>query len=70
LRAKAKKIPQWQQDNLGLVGLLQPSPAKSDEPTETVTLVPMGCARLRISSFPTIGTGADAFQWKTADILE
>jgi hypothetical protein len=24
----------------------------------------MGCARLRISSFPTIGTGPEAFQWK------
>ncbi len=63
LRAKAKKIPQWQKDNLGLVGLLQPSPAKSDEPTETVTLIPMGSARLRISSFPTIGTGPDATEW-------
>ena len=64
LRAKAKKIPQWQKDRLGLVGLLQPSPAKSDEPTETVTLIPMGCARLRISSFPTIGTGPDAYEWE------
>jgi DUF1680 family protein len=64
LLAKAKKIPQWQKDRLGLVGLLQPSPAKSDEPTETVTLIPMGCARLRISSFPTIGTGPEAFEWK------
>jgi hypothetical protein len=63
LRAKAKKIPQWQKDNLGLVGLLQPSPVKSDEPTETVTLVPMGCARLRISSFPTIGSGPEAVEW-------
>jgi len=64
LRAKAKKIPAWQKDYLGLVGKLQPSPAKSDEPTETVTLIPMGCARLRISAFPTIGTGPDAHQWE------
>ena len=63
LRAKAKKIPAWQKDRLGLVGKLQPSPAKSDEPAETVTLVPMGCARLRISAFPTIGTGPNAYQW-------
>jgi len=55
LRAKAKKIPAWQKDQLGLVGELQPSPVKSDEPAETVTLIPMGCARLRIASFPTIG---------------
>ncbi len=64
LRAKAKKIPEWQKDKLGLVGLLQPSPVKSDEPTEQVTLIPMGCARLRISAFPTIGAGADAHKWQ------
>jgi hypothetical protein len=64
LRAKAKKIPAWQKDHLGLVGKLQQSPVKSDELTETVTLVPMGCARLRISAFPTIGTGPDAHEWE------
>jgi len=65
LRARAKKIPAWQLDELGLVGLLQQSPAKSDEPTETVTLIPMGAARLRISAFPTIGSGPDAHPWTT-----
>ncbi|HCO97062.1 MAG TPA: hypothetical protein DIU00_24500, partial [Phycisphaerales bacterium] len=64
LRAKAKRIPAWQKDHLGLVGKLQPSPAKSSEPTENVTLIPMGCARLRISSFPTIGSGPEAHEWK------
>jgi DUF1680 family protein len=64
LLAKAKKIPAWQKDQLGLVGKLQQSPAKSDEPTENVTLIPMGCARLRISAFPTIGSGPDAHEWK------
>jgi hypothetical protein len=64
LRAKAKRIPEWQKDHLGLVGKLQPSPVKSDEPTEDVTLIPMGCARLRISAFPTIGSGPDAHEWK------
>jgi hypothetical protein len=63
LRAKAKKIPAWQKDNLGLVGNLQPSPTRSGEPIETVALIPMGCARLRISSFPTIGDGPDAHEW-------
>jgi len=63
LRAKAKKIPNWQLDHLGLVGKMQPSPVKSDEPLETIALIPMGCARLRIASFPTIGDGADAREW-------
>ena len=49
--------------SLGLVGLLQPSPVKSNEPTETITLIPMGAARLRISAFPTIGAGPDAHDW-------
>ncbi len=63
LRASARRIPAWKEDALGLVGLLQPSPARSKEPLETVTLIPMGCARLRIASFPTIGDGPDAHDW-------
>jgi hypothetical protein len=63
LKARGKRIPQWKQDHLGLVGLLQPSPVKSAEPEETITLIPMGCARLRIASFPVIGSGPDAHQW-------
>ncbi len=63
LKAKARKIPAWQADHLNVVGLLQPSPAKTDEPVETITLIPMGAARLRISMFPTIGTGAAAHEW-------
>ncbi|MHB8865124.1 MAG: beta-L-arabinofuranosidase domain-containing protein [Pirellulaceae bacterium] len=59
-----KRIPEWEMDELGLVGLLQPSPVKSDQPTEKITLVPMGAARLRISSFPVIGEGPEAHLWK------
>jgi hypothetical protein len=64
LRAKARRIPEWTLDKLGLVGLLQDSPVRSSEPVETVTLIPMGAARLRISSFPVIGEGTDARPWK------
>lgn len=64
LKARARKIPGWKLDPLcGLVGNLQPSPAKSDEPEETVTLVPMGCARLRVAALPTLGVGPDAHEW-------
>jgi hypothetical protein len=63
LRVKAKRIPAWRQDSLGLVGTLQPSPAKSTEPVETVTLIPLGAARLRIAAFPTIGDGPAAHPW-------
>ena len=63
LRAKARKIPQWRQDARGVVGKLQPSPVKSDEPVETVSLIPMGAARLRITTFPVIGHAPDARDW-------
>lgn len=63
IEVQAKKIPAWQPDAENVVGLLQPSPAISDEPVETVTLIPMGAARLRITSFPTIGEGPYAHEW-------
>lgn len=64
LRAKARRIPAWQFDRHGLVAVLQPSPVRSEEPVESVTLVPMGAARLRISSFPVIGKGTGAHDWQ------
>jgi len=63
LRAKARKIPNWTLDELKMVGRMQDSPVRSDEPVETVTLIPMGAARLRISAFPRIGAGPDARSW-------
>jgi hypothetical protein len=67
LRAEAKRIPAWKQDSQGLVGKLQPSPVKSDQPVEKITLIPMGAARLRISSFPIIGQGKEAQEWKAGE---
>ncbi len=64
LRARGKRIPEWQQDHLGLVGKLQPSPVKSAQETEAITLIPMGAARLRITSFPVIGDGPNSTTWK------
>jgi len=63
LRVKAKKIPAWKMDRFGLVARLQDSPVKDNQPAETVTLIPMGAARLRISAFPVIGTGGKAYEW-------
>lgn len=60
----AKKIPNWTIDRYGLCAVLQDSPISSTEAVETVTLVPMGAARLRISAFPTIGEGPLAHDWK------
>ncbi|GAB1639856.1 beta-L-arabinofuranosidase domain-containing protein [Krasilnikovia sp. MM14-A1259] len=50
----ARKIPGWQPDADTIVTTLQDSPTPSNEPVEQVTLIPMGAARLRITSFPTV----------------
>lgn len=68
LKAKAKRIPEWKQGENGMVGEIVPSPVLSNEPVEDITLVPMGCARLRISAFPTIGDGPDAQAWAAATV--
>lgn len=54
ITAKGKRIPEWKQDANGLVETVPKSPVVSSQPTETITLIPMGCARLRISAFPQI----------------
>jgi hypothetical protein len=61
--AKGKQIPEWSLDRYGLCAVLQASPARSEQPEENITLIPMGAARLRVSAFPTIGSGAEAHQW-------
>jgi hypothetical protein len=63
ITATAKKIPEWTLDRHGLCAVLQDSPVSSDQPEETVTLIPMGAARLRISAFPVISDGPTAHRW-------
>lgn len=63
LTAKGRRIPNWQLDERGLIAEVQPSPVRSDQPEETITLIPMGCARLRLSAFPVIGDGPAAHDW-------
>ncbi|WP_432190046.1 RICIN domain-containing protein [Streptomyces sp. Tue6028] len=52
ITAPARRIPEWRADDQRVVEPLQPSPALSTEPVETVTLIPLGAARLRISALP------------------
>ncbi|CAF3337259.1 unnamed protein product [Rotaria socialis] len=54
LEVRARRIPEWQADSQNVVGLLPQSPVHSQESDEILTLIPMGAARLRITTFPTI----------------
>jgi len=63
LAARGRRIPGWQIDHTGLCGELQGSPTRSTEPLEALELIPLGCARLRISAFPVIGDGPEACAW-------
>ena len=65
LRARARPIPAWKMED-GLVGRMQQGPIRSDEPEESVILVPMGCAKLRIASFPKIDNGPMGRDWIVA----
>lgn len=54
LKVKGRKIPGWGIDQYGLCDTLPQSPVQTPAPLETLTLVPMGGARLRISAFPVV----------------
>jgi hypothetical protein len=53
LRIPAKRIPQWSAVN-GMSGPVPRPLVRSTEPTDEITLIPYGCARLRISMFPRV----------------
>lgn len=63
LQTQARRIPAWQLDEKGLVREVQDSPALSTETLETVTLIPMGAARLRIAAFPVVSGSTHAHVW-------
>ena len=65
MRVQARKIPGWKMDG-GLVGRMQQGPIRSEEPVETIDLIPMGCAKLRIASFPRIDNGPLGRDWVVA----
>ena len=62
LTAKARKVPAWKMEANGLIGMLPSSPVPADQlasETEDVTLIPMGCTRIRVSAFPVAAPGTN-----------
>ncbi len=51
LRIKGRRVPGWALVQ-GSAGPLPMSPAESQDPVETLTLIPYGSAKLRITAFP------------------
>ena len=51
IRVKGRKIREWGME-INSAGPVPQSPVKSSEPIEELTLIPYGCAKLRITEFP------------------
>ena len=61
LRCLGRRIPEWRLMN-HTCGPLGPSPVHTDEPEESLTLIPMGCARLRVCVLPVV-VSIGGHQW-------
>jgi len=51
LSVKARKLNQWRAED-GVAGPVPQSPVVSDQPEDTITLIPYAAAKLRITAFP------------------
>ncbi|MDR1884534.1 MAG: glycoside hydrolase family 127 protein [Prevotella sp.] len=52
IKAKGRQVPSWKLDRYKLCGVLPEEDCVKSSQVEDITLVPMGTARLRITSFP------------------
>jgi hypothetical protein len=55
LHVKGRKLPAWQAEN-GVADPVPQSPVTSDQPEETIALIPYAAAKLRITAFPSLKT--------------
>ena len=51
LQVVARKVPSWRAED-GVANVVPQSPVVSEEAQETITLVPYGAAKLRITAVP------------------
>jgi len=56
--AKARRLPEWKMAANGLIEEVPHSPVATAELVEDIVLIPMGCARLRVSAFPSAAPGS------------
>lgn len=63
LKARAKRIPAWGLE-CDTPAELQMGPVFSEEATEEIELIPLGCARLRMSCLPVVTEDKSATHWK------
>ncbi len=56
LRVKARKLPSWRAED-GAANPVPPGPVSSDQPEESIALVPYAAAKLRITGFPQLKSG-------------
>ena len=63
LKARVRRIPEWGLED-DMAGKLQQSPAYTEFEEEEIEMIPLGCARLRISCLPVVTTDAEnAVHW-------
>jgi hypothetical protein len=53
LTVQGRRLPEWKREG-GCAADTPPSPVRSTEPLETLTLIPYGCTNLRITEFPVL----------------
>ena len=71
LTVPARRVPSWHLGFTGRVAEDPPvSPVASEEPEQTVTLVPFGATELRVTAFPRLGTPATPAASYTADFAD
>ena len=64
LTIPAKRIPAWGTSISNTVDAVREGPVRSDEKLETIEMIPMGCAHLRMTCLPLISDRPDARYWE------
>jgi hypothetical protein len=63
LHVPARRIADWKASVDHTVDPVRRGPVRSDEPLETIEMIPLGCAHLRMSVLPLITDRRDARPW-------